>query len=258
MKRVRICSLLLAVVIGAMAIFATACENNSATVTSDMQSEEASAATSVHGAANGMLGGEEIKVVTFGTYEQDGDRSTHNEKIEWIVLKEDFDGMLLLSKYALRAKRVQSEGVPQWGKTEMYKFLNDTFYNEAFSAKEKKYIAEVLLTPGETFTHFNDEATNDPKGYVFLLSKTEVEEYLPNQEDRICTATAYAKQLCGPLNNTEYCDWWTRSISGGSCWTVRTDGSLSDYGFPLNYDNCVRPAIWIKNKQDAQVHNLFR
>ena len=80
---------------------------------------------------------------------------------------------------------------------------------------------------------------------IFLLSITEAKKYFSSDDDR--------KALNSTRYTGTYLSWWLRSP--GDTYTdydiynaayVKTDGSVSDYGYDVNYGSGVRPALWVK------------
>lgn len=71
-------------------------------------------------------------LLTFGTYNED--------PITWIVYDSDKTGITVLSKYALEKMRMNKKDVEDFADTSLHDWLNDDFYEDAFSDKEKKLI----------------------------------------------------------------------------------------------------------------------
>lgn len=74
-------------------------------------------------------------IVTYGHYEQDLNTNNGKEPIEWIVLQYDAENgkCLLLSLYALDARRFDLSTYQGWDMSEIRSWLNGTFLNNAFS-----------------------------------------------------------------------------------------------------------------------------
>ncbi len=87
-------------------------------------------------------------VVLLGRYEQDGNVENGPEPIEWIVTAISDDKALLLSKYVLAAKTMNSSrGEKQeWKTSELHKWLNEDFYNEAFNNEEKEELLQIEIS----------------------------------------------------------------------------------------------------------------
>ena len=73
-------------------------------------------------------------IVTFGSYEKD--------PIEWLVSDKDKDGITLFSRYGLLDKRMDKGEVESFEETSLRDWLNDDFYNDSFTDKQKKRLAE--------------------------------------------------------------------------------------------------------------------
>ena len=96
-------------------------------------------------------------IVTFGAYEQDGNKKNGKEPIEWIVLSNDGSQAFLLSKYALDEKIIDDgedfDGT--WATSDIRKWLNSDFMDEAFAEAEAYVIAQTELPDtGTTDTVF--------------------------------------------------------------------------------------------------------
>lgn len=165
--------------------------------------------------------------VSLGTYEQNNVRSDGKEKIEWVVLEiDEAEGkMLLVSKYILDWKLYENSGSDvTWAECSLREWLNEEFFNSAFSQVEQGIIAEA--------------ATSDK---VFLLSTEEAVTYFKETKNRKCTATKYA------VANGAYVN-----AEGDTRWLLRDDGSncaVVNGAVRYLYDNStlagVRPAIWV-------------
>ena len=83
--------------------------------------------------------------------------SYQGEAIEWRVLDKKGDEVLLLSEYGLDAQPFDTSGKERvlWKDSTIRKWLNNDFYNSAFSEKEKEYI---VLSSSEGFEEYNEPA----------------------------------------------------------------------------------------------------
>ena len=100
------------------------------------------------------------KVIKIGTWE--------GKAIEWIILKEENGGLLLLSKTILFQSKYDDDS-NNWKQSYICKYLNNEFYDTAFSTSEKKAIINAKL-----------EDVQNAKSDVFLLSRNEAENLLDN------------------------------------------------------------------------------
>ncbi len=184
--------------------------------------------------------------VLFGNYVQDKDLTNGKEPIEWLVLEEENDALLLISRYALDCQPYDSKySSVTWKICSLRTWLNGTFLKAAFNSDEQAMIPTVTVStdPGEE--------TNDK---VFLLCIQEVNTYFHLNVSRKCAPTDYAKvQGANSSDSVQVdgkaaCWWWLRSPGRDfySVANVNRDGSIYNHGYNVSYDNgAIRPALWI-------------
>ncbi|MBQ2100637.1 MAG: hypothetical protein II477_06130 [Lachnospiraceae bacterium] len=121
-------------------------------------------------------------VVLFGSYEQDGNLANGKEEIAWFVLDQDGDMLTLLSREVLDGHRFDSnlDEPVSWADCELRGWLQESFYKNAFSAKEQASIEPVLL---------KNEYGEDTQDKVWLLSKKEYYNYFAIDPNADCTAS---------------------------------------------------------------------
>lgn len=187
--------------------------------------------------------------IIFGTYEQDNDTSNGAEDIEWLVLAKENNKLLVISDKALDCQKYNStSGLTTWAECSLRHWLNDSFFNAAFSKEERALIQSTTVSADRNPAYGTDpgNATTDK---VFLLSINEAEKYFSDDQVRVCAPTAYAKADREHLYTTStVCSWWLRSpgINHNYAASVGTGGSVNYYGRNVPYDPvCVRPALWI-------------
>ena len=139
----------------------------------------------------------------------------------------------------------------------MRSWLNDNFYNTAFTKEEQQIILDTLVDNSSSSTGYtpNKYACNDTIDKIFLLSYSDVvnSKYgFSSNISRQLKSTDYAKaQGCYKPTSTSYlgnCHWWLRSPS-------YSDSNNARY---VSYDRSVRnshdvhyttlgvvPALWI-------------
>ncbi len=169
--------------------------------------------------------------VKFGNYPQTGEGE--EQPIEWQILAKENNKMLVISRYALEAKRFDDNS-NNWKKSEIRQWLNGDFYNKVFNEKEKKYIKSSNLS---------DVGTTDN---VFLLSTKEAKRYFVNKEIRKCKVTDYAKKNSDWIDDNDFSWWWLRSIDptyGNVVCLVGRTGNVSSSD--VSFEIFVRPALWI-------------
>ena len=194
--------------------------------------------------------------ITFGCYEQDNDLSNGAEPIEWRVLAVENGRALLISAYGLDARPYNdSDTSVTWETCSLRQWLNGEFYNTAFNDSEKIAIAQTMVQAEDNPT-YGTKAGSDTADRIFLLSMSEAERLFADDDERMCTPTAYAIAQ-GCWQETRYkpegtCWWWLRSPGYNSKYAalVRASGIVDASGiFAGNIyyssNGMVRPALWV-------------
>ena len=123
------------------------------------------------------------ETIEFGNYPQDKDGT--EKPIKWIVMKNEGNQVLLLSKYVLDAKPYNEELEDvTWETSDIRQWLNNEFYTTAFNKTEKAKIQTSLIK----------NEYNDTEDKVFLLSEKEAETLFSNDDERIANPTGYAEK----------------------------------------------------------------
>ena len=184
------------------------------------------------------------KTIEFGNYPQDKDGT--EKPIEWIVMKNEGNQVLLLSKYVLDAKSYNEEWEDvTWETSDIRQWLNNEFYTAAFNKSEKAKIQTSLIKNEDNSEH-GTSGGNDTEDKVFLLSEKEAETLFSNDDERIAKATEYAEQSGDYVNEEKAAYWWLRSPGDSgddaaeviySGWVYR-DGNYVD-----DSSGGVRPAL---------------
>ena len=183
----------------------------------------------------------------YGSYPQT--ESGDPQLIEWQVLEKKDNKLLLISKYALDLVKYNNKyEFITWENCTLRKWLNDEFFNKAFSCEEQKKIQSTIVSADK-----NPESSTNPGNAttdkVFMLSIAEVEKYFSSNSERRCEPTEYA------FANGAYVE----SDNGNCWWWLRSPGDSQNYGAlvyddgVIGYDSedlfeisdCVRPALWI-------------
>lgn len=192
------------------------------------------------------------KTFFFGRYEQNED-TDGDEPIEWIVLAKEDNRMLVISKYGLNAQPYNLSGEKTyWNSSSIRNWLQDEFYEYAFSEDEKTHI---LLTENDA-DHDTDTKSYqgyDSSDYVFLLSVTEFNEHIKNNasvspEDRYCEPVPNISDKVEKVNNPRYCWWWLRTtaMKGENAYSINCDKTINDGSRSVSRpQGAVRPAMWI-------------
>ena len=193
-------------------------------------------------------------IVSFGSYEQDNDKSNGAEPIEWRVLDVSDGKALLISLYGLDAKQYNSGlDAITWENCLLRKWLNEDFLSAAFSGDEQSRIVMTQVVNNDS-AKFGTAGGNDTEDRVFLLSYEEVNGYFESKDAMKCVPTAYAV-ACG-VEESQYAKvdgrltsyWWLRSPGSNSIYKsgVRDNGNADEGGFGVtNTTIAVRPVIWV-------------
>ena len=268
----KILSLILAVIMLAAAL--TGCAGTVIPADTDARpSGTKSADTDEHGSSGEHGGGshtsdgiENVPVgekFTFGSWEQDGNKSNGAERISWIVLKQDVGKVFVLSEKILEydyfMKPTESEQFPRglYKDSDLRKFLIGEFYENAFTDGEKSMILSSKITTKYRDESFND-LTYDTEDKVFALSKDEAARYvcgvgtylfaLPT--DAVNEANPYAmNSISGVPGVEKSMSWWLRDMGGETSKTAAFiyASEIQKYTNDQNvYKQAgVRPAMWI-------------
>lgn len=141
--------------------------------------------------------------------------------------------LLLISKYGLDCKPYNSECEDvTWETCTIRSWLNNIFYNEAFSDSEKSKIKTTTIVNDDNPEYEDIKGGNNTKDKVFLLSVDEAYQYFINDDGtydiskdshaRACEATPYAKaQGAYVAYPTQYQGYGGK---GNSWWWLRSPG----------------------------------
>ena len=181
--------------------------------------------------------------LTFGAYEQDNISNNGKEPIEWIVLEQENNNVLVVSRYALDTQMFNKERTCSWDSCFLRNWLNEYFLNQGFSDKEQERILLTAVTINEGDDVWTNKTVMDK---IFLLSESEVQNYFSSDEDRSCSATLYGYANGADKYCTANCNWWLRSRSRNNDWrdTVTPQGNIETALSDFDY-LAIRPAMWI-------------
>lgn len=171
-------------------------------------------------------------IILMGTYEQDNNTADGAEYIEWIVLANDGDNVVLISKHCLDCRKFNKSG-NSWTSSDLRNWLENTFLYNA--------------------------GLQDILGGISLLSVDEARRYFSSDNARRASATAYAIAQGA----------WQSTRNGCSDWWLRSPGNSSQYGTNVNQDGViqtgditvydpettVRPALWLSIREDIEAED---
>ncbi len=198
------------------------------------------------GSAKSLAAGD---ILTLGLYEQDNDTANGREPIGWLVLEVEGTRALVISQACLDCLPYNNSDTPvTWESSTLRTWLNDSFYFAAFDETQRAGILlTTVKTPGNS--GFGTQGGPDTNDYLFVLSRTEVEWYFPQDSaNSQCPVTAYAMSKgAGTLGPSVY--WWTRTPGSTQSTMLVADSQnsrVSTQGDRVAcVDNTVRPAMWI-------------
>lgn len=172
-------------------------------------------------------------LTVLGSYEQNNNSNDGHEPIKWIVLHSEGNKTLLASSLILARgeynDHVDGQSIAcSWKSSRIRNWLNNEFYNEAFSDDEKAHILNTQIEQ-------DGETTKDK---VFLLNIEQAENYF-----RIFQKLRQAAET-ESSGGGKRVDWWL--ISSGDKFEkyyVNYNGAI-DYAFADKVKG-IRPAIWV-------------
>lgn len=147
--------------------------------------------------------------LSFGHYEQDGNRSNGPEMIEWEVISCDDEAIIMISKYGLDCVPYhQYEGDVIWSDCTLRYWLNSVFLNTAFTQAEQEVMYTVVLDNPDN-DKFGTYAGAETEDKVFIPSAIDVDWY--NSFSMQAKPTRYAVQNGVHANSKGMCWWWLRT-----------------------------------------------
>ncbi len=190
--------------------------------------------------------------ITFGSYEQDDNLANGTEPIEWRVLEKIGDDLLVVSRYVLDTVRYSTYASNvTWEKCNARKWLNDEFFNEAFTAEDKARIQK-------TYVDTDDKMTGD---YVFLLDAEDADRFFASDNERRCAPTKFAsakgvyEDFGYGVNGSGSSWWWLRftAIQSSETPHIGNDGAIYHNGLDVKQEfGGIRPAMLITVSDDIQ------
>ena len=150
------------------------------------------------------------RIIKFGKW--------NDKPMEWNVLYEDDFKMLIISETSIGNTEYSDSCYVGWVGSDIRKYLNDKFWNEAFTEEEKKKIMNTKL---------NDVNTKDN---IFLISEDEAIKYLSSDD----------------FTTDEYC--WTRTRYGDYVkYFYIYNGSITySWDNPHSYSHEIYPMMFLK------------
>lgn len=178
------------------------------------------------------------------------------EPIKWKILKKENGKAFVLADLAIDSQQFDYNNgnySNNYAKSSIRKWLNEAFYNTAFSVSEKASIETTLVDNGLSGTghEVNDFVCENTNDKVFLLNYAEATECFEMDVDRIMSRTDYAR--CQGAKGGSYapdpCWWWLRTPHNNTtvicARTIGRDGEDNNAHLTLETSIGVVPAMWI-------------
>lgn len=196
--------------------------------------------------------------IKFGNYYQQN--SDNKTPIEWIELERTEDTVLLMSRFGLDCVRFNDYLGPDvtWETCSLRKWLNETFYDTAFTAEEQARIVVSTVLPCEKSAVLSTPQGNATQDKVYIWGIDEVNKW--NHLTLMTPPTEYAISRGADIwsnwkNDGKECGrWWLRTLGLWSpgynrnlVLVVEADGKIPSYvGVRVNERGfTVRPVIRI-------------
>lgn len=188
-------------------------------------------------------------IVTFGNY---------NGALEWLVIGEEGDNLLLITKDCIEALPYNTERKKvTWESCDLRKWLNEDFIEKAFSEEERKIIVSTKLENPDNKRMFGAIGGNSTTDRVFLLSYDEVLECFPNGWNIYTELSPSAEKEADrhEIGGREFWYWWTRSPGLGQDMATIVNGitfGVGDDGLVVSEKHGVRPVVWVNKNWEEQ------
>ena len=170
---------------------------------------------------------ENKEIILFGNYDQ----NMYISRIEWIVLYKDESKALLLSNKILDWMRMNNEHIDNVWINDLKHFLDEYFYNKAFTSKEQEAIIP---------NSFNEK--------VSLLTQDNINKYFKENSEYLkakCCISAAMKTEAFKLGKYKdgYSDYWLRPKNEIDYSYINNNGEIELT--TINDAKGVRPIIWV-------------
>ncbi len=192
-------------------------------------------------------------IVLFGVYPQTASGADETP-IEWQVLDVQGNEALLISKYILDRKPYSYNNVDlTWETCSLRKWLNDDFYNKAFSEEEKSRVLQSKVTADKN-PYYSMSPGKDTIDHVFILSISEATKYFDANQSCVGSPTDHAvvnsfdESDSFRIENNSSKRWWLRSPGNSSNFfaIVNSYGDINYSGFYYGTYEGIRPCIRVQ------------
>ena len=183
--------------------------------------------------------------VLFGSYVQEDDEEA--EPIIWEVISKKGDCLLLLSRDCLDSLPYQEEyGKTSWKDSYLREWLNEDFYDEAFTEDEQDLIMYKTVQNKKN-PEYGNTNLKDTRDRVFILSISEALEYFEKKKERLSEPSEYALEEAVSYDADDRGYWLrTAGMDARFAAVVNPDGGINYGGYYASEYAYVRPAVWVE------------
>lgn len=175
-----------------------------------------------------LKGGKAGDTYSFGKNEK-------GENLQWIILERKGDKVLIVLKNILCLKQYNKDlNDVSWGTSTLREWLNNDFF--ATFTKAEQYKIMLSDVKADSNKGFNTKAGEDTQDKVFILSTTELREYMATYAER--KAEYNGKAAC----------YWVRTPGANKMIFsfVNDEGGINYFGSQVGNGKIgVRPAMWV-------------
>ena len=202
------------------------------------------------------------QIITFGHYEQDGNLSNGKEPIEWIVLEDNGDTLVLMSKDIIESKTLDdySDGQTDyiWADSSLRKWLNNEFLKTAFSDTEISCIKQRTWEYDESPESTSEDSSGkDVTDKVSILSYEEVLMYYMGKDLSFDDTKVYCPNLVAkPSDAIVKSD---SNKNGLGLFTVSIIGKqeYQDMGYPDDIINDSFSEWWLRTSNYNETQLMY-
>jgi len=193
------------------------------------------------GVISPFIGKQKGQTVLFGHYFSDRNISP---PIEWLIACINNDIGVIISKYILDAKAYHDgQSHSDWQSSSLRKWLNNDFFNTAFSQSEQALILPIV-NANESNMKFGTPGGQETEDRIFCLSESQTRSMFINSSSLSAFPTEHARNR-GVSCDDFGAEWWLRSPGiHDAAATVHSTGYINTYGTLQNDHTIgVRPAF---------------
>ena len=182
----------------------------------------------------------EYEKIRFGQWE--------GKPLQWLILKKEEDRIMVISEKGIIPMPFHDgwRSADHYGVSDARRWINEEFYEQAFSAEEKERICVTAVRIPKSPTDISKwKGPDDCYDPMFLLLYSEVSELFPNHIDLFCYPLSGGKKPVG---------WWLRD----HCTLADQENAIAERWIDDYYANTylpqsrkdiyVRPAMWLKRE----------